>query len=616
MKNARLFRQAAEDSASPRRPAVPASSFQFNAFSRAALLAVLAGAGVAAVARHHGWLVSLGGDDNGSQRTPARTANPQPESAAAGTFTRIDVSGAGAAAMEGTFALAINTAGEVTGIYSNAPGTLHGFVRDAHGAITKFDGSSSGAGAIEGTIPLSIDTAGEIAGTVIDSNHVSHGFVRNVNGSLTEFEAPGAGTAANRGTVVWRINDAGEAVGFYSTDGGSSAPPTYHGFLRKANGAFTILDDPDAGSQVNEDGRKQGTQAYSINNAGTIVGSYVDSSSNRHAFLYAGGKFTNFDAPGALTSTIGHQQGLNGTLPTGIDADGVVAGTFTDSKGRQGFIRTTEGSFEIFNGPAAAENSAVVEGTIPFNIGLSDGVIVGFDSDGKGFYHAFERSAAGVVSAINPPGAGGAGKTVLPGAGAGGVNEFGDVAGGYSDANGVYHGFIFSPASTAKAATPAFLPKQGTYVGPQSVQIKDATIGAAIYYTLDNSIPPTSKTSKKYTVPISITKKTTIKAVAVKSGFANSSLAAATYTILKAQSISWPKIAGTHTVGSTLALKATATSGLPVSFASTTAKICTVVKTTASLLAAGNCTIHATQAGNAVYGPAPPVSQTIAVKAK
>ncbi len=60
-------------------------------------------------------------------------------------------------------------------------------------------------------------------------------------------------------------------------------------------------------------------------------------------------------------------------------------------------------------------------------------------------------------------------------------------------------------------------------------------------------------------------------------------------------------------------LTATASSGLPVSFASTTTSVCTVSGTTATLVAVGTCTIQATQAGNATYAAATPVSQSFQV---
>ncbi len=60
-------------------------------------------------------------------------------------------------------------------------------------------------------------------------------------------------------------------------------------------------------------------------------------------------------------------------------------------------------------------------------------------------------------------------------------------------------------------------------------------------------------------------------------------------------------------------LTATASSGLPVGLASTTTSVCTVSGTTATLVAAGTCTVQATQAGNATYAAATPVSQSFQV---
>jgi hypothetical protein len=61
-------------------------------------------------------------------------------------------------------------------------------------------------------------------------------------------------------------------------------------------------------------------------------------------------------------------------------------------------------------------------------------------------------------------------------------------------------------------------------------------------------------------------------------------------------------------------LTATASSGLAVSFASTTSSICTVSVATVTLVAGGGtCTIEATQAGNADYAAAPMVTQDFSV---
>jgi hypothetical protein len=79
-----------------------------------------------------------------------------------------------------------------------------------------------------------------------------------------------------------------------------------------------------------------------------------------------------------------------------------------------------------------------------------------------------------------------------------------------------------------QAATPTFDPSGGSYVVPQSVTISDSTPNATIYYTTDGSTPTTS--SSQYTGPILVVKTTTIKAIAVASGYSASSAGSASYT--------------------------------------------------------------------------------------
>lgn len=73
---------------------------------------------------------------------------------------------------------------------------------------------------------------------------------------------------------------------------------------------------------------------------------------------------------------------------------------------------------------------------------------------------------------------------------------------------------------------------------------------------------------------------------------------------------------GSQDFGTTPTLSATADSGLPVSFASSTPSVCTITPTGAlALLTAGTCTITADQAGDASHLPAAQVSRTFAVNA-
>ena len=77
--------------------------------------------------------------------------------------------------------------------------------------------------------------------------------------------------------------------------------------------------------------------------------------------------------------------------------------------------------------------------------------------------------------------------------------------------------------------TPVITPASGTFTTAQSVKIACGTSGADIYYTTDGTEPTDSST--KYTGGVSVSKTTTIKAIAVKSGCEDSSVATVTITI-------------------------------------------------------------------------------------
>ena len=78
-------------------------------------------------------------------------------------------------------------------------------------------------------------------------------------------------------------------------------------------------------------------------------------------------------------------------------------------------------------------------------------------------------------------------------------------------------------------ATPVFSPSGGNYTSAQSVTITDSVSGANIFYTIDGTAPTTA--SKAYTGPITVSANTTINAIATTSGYANSAVATASYTI-------------------------------------------------------------------------------------
>lgn len=90
--------------------------------------------------------------------------------------------------------------------------------------------------------------------------------------------------------------------------------------------------------------------------------------------------------------------------------------------------------------------------------------------------------------------------------------------------------------ATPQVETPIFTPQGGTYEGAQNVTISTTTNEATIYYTTDGTDPTTN--SDIYSSAITVSSTTTIKAIATKDSYDNSSVATASYIIIPLQTIS------------------------------------------------------------------------------
>ena len=127
--------------------------------------------------------------------------------------------------------------------------------------------------------------------------------------------------------------------------------------------------------------------------------------------------------------------------------------------------------------------------------------------------------------------------------GAKGVTNTYEIASAYQAAGNVYiikvtsaHNTQISEikiygeaGETTTCATPTFSPATGVYNTAQNVTISCETADATIYYTTNGNAPTTS--SNVYTSPIAVSSAMTIKAMAVKSNYDNSSIATAKYGI-------------------------------------------------------------------------------------
>jgi hypothetical protein len=175
---------------------------------------------------------------------------------------------------------AIDAPGAITGFYFDANFVGHGFLRTPDGTITSFDapGADMTPGSGNGTFGVGLTPSGEIEGVYVDAQGVLHGFLRSKQGTFSTFNVPAAGTGAGQGTLPESNNTAGAIAGNY-LDGSS----VDHGFLLDKHGNFSTFDVPGMGT-----GPGQGTIPLDNSDSGAITGEAIDGSNVIHGFLVEG----------------------------------------------------------------------------------------------------------------------------------------------------------------------------------------------------------------------------------------------------------------------------------------------------------------------------------------
>jgi hypothetical protein len=334
--------------------------------------------------------------------------------------------------------------------------------------IITFEAPNSGTGANQGTAATGINFFGAITGDVTDNNFGTHGFVRTPDGQYTEFDAPGANPVVGC-TCPTAINDRGVVTGYYiDTDGMS------HGFLRSPEGKFTTFDVPGVGGF--------GSSPIAINLEGAVVGYYTDAIPEFHAFLRSpNGTFTTWSGPGACDN--GVSNGCYGSSASNINIFGIAVGGFEDNSGNfvdHGLIRRPDGTFTTFDVPGAGTGTYQGTGCPGCARGLNQwGAIAGIYSDSNSVNHGFLRSPDGKFTTFDAPGAG---TGTYEGTGCFSdcpvsLNDWGAIAGIYIDANFVYHGYLRSPEGKIVTVDPV----GSTYTFPDGLN----DLGSITGYYLD-----------------------------------------------------------------------------------------------------------------------------------
>ena len=93
----------------------------------------------------------------------------------------------------------------------------------------------------------------------------------------------------------------------------------------------------------------------------------------------------------------------------------------------------------------------------------------------------------------------------------------------------VFADWINSLAGTPALAPPTLMPNGGSFVGSINVAIQQPDVNAALYYTLDGSLPTTN--SPVYIGPFNLQSNTTVSASAFRPGYVNSITARAQFSI-------------------------------------------------------------------------------------
>ena len=283
--------------------------------------------------------------------------------------------------------------------------------------FTNFGQIAFGFTGVDATVLTGINNQHQVVGFLTVGNALISFIISNFDpiagnlGTADQVLVPGSLL-----TVATGVNDAGNVVGIYLDGQGQE-----HGFLLQI-GAYTTIDFPGAVA----------TEANGINNHGDIVGDYTDSAGLVHGFTLMNGRFQDVDAPFATA----------GLSVRGINDSRVVVGEYT-ARGTAGLASFSGplGNLQPFNFPQVSPLD-VADFPAPFA------------SSANALNNS--REIAGGVNLIGAAWVAKAGlfELVAPGftfdgvqsAQLNGINDAGVVAGAYTDRTGTF-GILLVPGS-------------------------------------------------------------------------------------------------------------------------------------------------------------------------
>ncbi len=288
--------------------------------------------------------------------------------------------------------------------------------------FTNFDLPGGGNMAGAGTNINGISNSGTVVGFAIDN---SGGFHNATATPLTSATANALNINGSTAAMAFGVNSAGTVVG---TDGNGNAF-----FLPKGGTPTTFI--PNSGASA---------MAFGINDHGAIVGQYGTAAGPSPGFIMNGNTVTTINAP----------SGPNTVNAQGINNNGLVVGFYLGTDGNvHGFTASASNAMG-----GMLTGTAVTDPTIPnvagepgatfvFSqiLGVNDhGLAVGYYGDSTTSQHGYfyDTNTKTYTFLDDPSEAFSSGVEVTQ---ITGINNAGDISGFYSDASGVFHGFVAVP---------------------------------------------------------------------------------------------------------------------------------------------------------------------------
>ncbi len=236
--------------------------------------------------------------------------------------------------------------------------------------------------------------------------------------TFINFDGPTPGTNAGAGTNQNGISNSGTSVGFTIDNNGGFHNFTVNPLKSKSATLLNINGSTTA-------------MAFGTNSSGTVVGT----DGNGNAFTLSKGKLKTFIPPGGMSA-----------VAFGINDKGTIVGQDVTANGTPGFIRVNPSKYITINAPSGPD---VVNAQSINNKGLVVGFYVGTDGQDHGFMANENAAKNGTLTgtAISDPTipnvAGEPGATfvfsqVLS------VNDHGIAVGYYGDSTTSQHGFIYN----------------------------------------------------------------------------------------------------------------------------------------------------------------------------